>query len=247
MYRVTSERNGRAAGFTLIELLVVISIIALLAAILFPVFSRVRENARRSSCMSNLKQLGLAMTTYINDYDEKYPPLYFSNDGAAGFSQQTSTCLAAGNCDVGWAEMVQPYTSGIYVLQCPSEKRGPNLVNNWADTKVSYTDYWFSTYIANLKLSQIRYPALTAMHGEGNQGRSWSPGYGEDTGNGVVQQASYAQMAAQRHLEGSNFIFADGHGKWFHGSEDTTVDGMWDDDLDVNTTPKLGTVYSFTP
>ena len=64
---------GRYRGFTLIELLVVIAIIGILAAILFPVFSRARENARRTSCMSNLKQLGLAAMQYVQDYDGRYP------------------------------------------------------------------------------------------------------------------------------------------------------------------------------
>jgi len=66
------SRNNKSA-FTLIELLVVIAIISILAAILFPVFGRARENARRASCMSNLKQIGLAIMQYTQDYDEKYP------------------------------------------------------------------------------------------------------------------------------------------------------------------------------
>jgi prepilin-type N-terminal cleavage/methylation domain-containing protein len=71
--RRTGGRNSVQAGFTLIELLVVIAIIAILAAILFPVFARARENARRASCQSNLKQLGLAVMQYAQDYDEYYP------------------------------------------------------------------------------------------------------------------------------------------------------------------------------
>jgi prepilin-type N-terminal cleavage/methylation domain-containing protein len=83
----------RKTGFTLIELLVVIAIIAILAAILFPVFARARENARRTSCQSNLKQIGLAIAQYTQDYDEKLPMVYnWSGNGLSG-----------------WDEMVAPY------------------------------------------------------------------------------------------------------------------------------------------
>lgn len=70
-------KNQKRKAFTLIELLVVIAIIAILAAILFPVFARARENARRSSCLSNLKQIGLGAMMYIQDYDERYPQAYW--------------------------------------------------------------------------------------------------------------------------------------------------------------------------
>ncbi len=76
-----TEMKRKAKGFTLIELLVVIAIIALLAAIIFPVFARARENARRSSCQSNLKQIGMGFLMYTQDSDEVYPPtVYFSPD-----------------------------------------------------------------------------------------------------------------------------------------------------------------------
>lgn len=92
----------RHKGFTLIELLVVIAIIAILAAILFPVFARARENARRSSCQSNLKQIGLGLVQYSQDYDEMF--LNAGNDGGA----------------LIWGDLVQPYIKSIQVMECPS-------------------------------------------------------------------------------------------------------------------------------
>src|SRR5262245_63205815 len=95
----------RKDGFTLIELLVVIAIIALLAAILFPVFGRARENARRSACQSNLKQLGLGMMQYVQDNDERFPRLV----------------IQSGVYSDGWAGDIYPYVKSSSVFQCPSE------------------------------------------------------------------------------------------------------------------------------
>src|SRR5471032_3250205 len=99
-------------GFTLIELLVVIAIIAILAAILFPVFARARENARRASCQSNLKQIGLGTLQYCQDYDERYPNWGCRN--ALG---------GAGSDTVGVDEKLQPYLKSYQVLICPSDTR----------------------------------------------------------------------------------------------------------------------------
>ena len=91
-------------AFTLIELLVVIAIIAILAAILFPVFARARENARRSSCQSNMKQIGLGFLQYSQDYDEKFMLEYDASNGA------------------GYKQIVQPYLKSTQIWACPSNK-----------------------------------------------------------------------------------------------------------------------------
>ncbi len=104
----------RKRGFTLIELLVVIAIIAILAAILFPVFQKVRENARRTSCLSNLKQVGLAITQYYQDYDEK---------GPSGWDPY-------GRCS-GWAWQVYPYVKSTGTFACPDDTNGGKGVSSY--------------------------------------------------------------------------------------------------------------------
>jgi prepilin-type N-terminal cleavage/methylation domain-containing protein/prepilin-type processing-associated H-X9-DG protein len=124
-------------GFTLIELLVVIAIIAVLAAILFPVFARARENARRASCQSNLKQIGLGIAQYTQDYDERMP-LAYSYFGSA-------TTLPAGQTAFGWADAVQPYIKSTQVLQCPSENEWPATTNPFM---AGYSDYWYNCVLS---------------------------------------------------------------------------------------------------
>src|SRR6187401_2552257 len=107
--KALTGHNRHKQGFTLIELLVVIAIIAILAAILFPAFARARENARRASCQSQLKQIGLGIAQYTQDYDEKYPLVYVCYDGTCNSDYQY------------WQGLVQPYMKSTQIFVCPSQ------------------------------------------------------------------------------------------------------------------------------
>jgi len=113
----------RNHAFTLIELLVVIAIIAILAAILFPVFAQAREKARAISCVSNHKQIALGILMYIQDYDETFPRHYYSN----GSTSLTDPPFSPNTPDniVGWNEAIYPYVKNVQLFRCPDSPRGP--------------------------------------------------------------------------------------------------------------------------
>src|SRR5881396_2310328 len=106
--------RNKGSGFTLIELLVVIAIIAILAAILFPVFAQARESARAISCLSNMKQIGVAMTMYAQDYDERFAPERIVYDVANGCPE----CCHTDWTLIGWKAVTQPYIKNYQIYQC---------------------------------------------------------------------------------------------------------------------------------
>ncbi len=143
--RKTSASPNPVKAFTLIELLVVIAIIAILAAILFPVFARARENARRTSCTSNLKQIGLGLLQYSQDYDEKLPHDYFGPD----------TDSSGRGGAYKWMDAIYPYVKSEQIFICPSDTIGSLPTNNSRyayrpDGSTAGYQYLYGSYSANI-------------------------------------------------------------------------------------------------
>ena len=209
-------------GFTLIELLIVIAIIAILAAILFPVFARARENARRSSCSSNLKQIGLAFLQYAQDYDEKFTPQYTEGSGAAGF---VAVNVDSSTADKGWAELLQPYLKSRQIFQCPSESTLQAAAGN-----NEYTDYWYNLNLSRRNQATIEYSSLCVLGGDGISDNSQYNMDGlESTAASAVGTGRARVGHGLRHLSGSNYAFADGHVKWLPGAGGNTAYSVYDD------------------
>lgn len=192
-------------GFTLIELLVVIAIIAILAAILFPVFSRAREKARQASCISNLKQIQLATMMYTQDYDETYPPMFTVGGGESYLVYQ----------------LVNPYVKNTQVWICPSERTTQSYDDlNWLVQAsglpaLHYAGFDYMTYICNAWLQychDTNAPLTLAQMPRPSETVSWYDGV---MAVGPVETGSSTsrQPVLPRHNGTCNAAFADGHAK----------------------------------
>jgi prepilin-type N-terminal cleavage/methylation domain-containing protein/prepilin-type processing-associated H-X9-DG protein len=194
-------------GFTLIELLVVIAIIAILAAILFPVFARAREKARQTSCLSNVKQLTLGCLMYAQDYDEMLP--------AGRVQHYPATC--DNNSKAFWQHVVFPYVSNTQIFQCPSNSALRTTCGRfytWADAMAITNNYGincrgFGTS-GGLSMGSIPMPAEAYYLLCGyNAGGGWWRGF-----RAAYNTCSQDQYFRDIHNGGINIGLADGHAKW---------------------------------
>lgn len=225
----------RSSGFTLIELLVVIAIIAILAAILFPVFAQAREKARQTSCLSNQKQIGTATMMYVQDYDEMMPIGYFATTGYAS--------------EIIWHFVISPYMGeGKFdydnqskrpaVRTCPSsivrEGLSYSMNQRIGGNGDANDGGWY--YQPTSQAAIVR-PAETIIYGDGTQNPAWGGNCGAlyqwTPGRINGSSGAFATTDAQwdtldndkgvapatfqvryRHSGGANFVYTDGHAKW---------------------------------
>ena len=210
------KKSGKIFAFTLIELLVVIAIIAILAAILFPVFARARENARRSSCQSNLKQIGLGMLQYTQDYDEK-------------------TTLTDYNNVYSWRDSIYPYIKSEQIFVCPSDSgnnkyayKAPGSAGGLSNNgSYVYNHLYYNTAGISppgINIAAMDSAATTVWVGDGTNGGN--DFYCSDTGQNPVINGNLTPRIltnagsamgntglSERHLDTTVLLFCDGHVK----------------------------------
>jgi prepilin-type N-terminal cleavage/methylation domain-containing protein len=216
----------KRTGFTLIELLVVIAIIAILAAILFPVFAKAREKALANSCLSNVKQLTLSVLMYCSDYDNRFPNAtagYGSGgnpNGATGSSPRTAN--GGGTGAWGWYDNLLPYIKNAALFVCPDDPDQPVSDMPYTQYKSSYTmsgnlspDCNLSGPCAGWPINLIQNVAICYVIGPIGAKQSPREMAGGDWSYAISNAQPDIYPALFRHNGGENWGLTDGHAKWY--------------------------------
>ena len=241
------SRRSESKGFTLIELLVVIAIIAILAAILFPVFQKVRENARRTACLSNVKQLGLAFAQYNQDYDELFTAaFYYSSQGWAGRIYPYVKSSAVYTCPDDSTQAVTGGTPVSYAMnQDISFQGGPNYIGP-GESLASLTSP--ANTVLLFEVTGVQVNVTMPDEGSGNFTGAPTSGYLSPGSNGSVGPqisahwggggvANYVEGpnwsrrpgnngGVARHSNGANYLAADDHAKFLRNDQVSTGGGV---------------------
>jgi len=217
------KASSRSSGFTLIELLVVIAIIAILAAILFPVFAQAREQARKTSCLSNFKQVGLATMMYMQDYDGVWPIWWNGSD------QGKVEVSGEGRC---WGGVIDPYTKNSQIRKCPSDpNKTPDGYPDHLDARNQMAGaVQTMTSNRNIQYDDNKPSASSGVKPAMSEAEITNvastvaihEAIGADEGRTTPIQDSYTgwwganpQLYGDTHHQGGgNFVFFDGHAKW---------------------------------
>jgi prepilin-type N-terminal cleavage/methylation domain-containing protein/prepilin-type processing-associated H-X9-DG protein len=247
-------------AFTLIELLVVIAIIAILASILFPVFARAREQARKAACQSNLKQIGLSIAMYVQDYDETYPMAYMAYSASNPDWYGTTTASAA-----YWYTVLQPYAKNKQLFICPTagdiEQYSGGYGWNICGTKYTGTSdgkgngFGYNAGSVQtetptggfVKLSEVQEAANTVIvadppsNGYTSNGRYFYPSSGGGRSylpvlhGGKVGPFKGGTVTVSNYEGGSNYLFADGHVKYVTNGQAWSHNSMFNVDKTILT------------
>ncbi len=217
--QLRTRRHGRLHGFTLVELLVVIAIVAILAALLFPVFAQARESARTTSCLSNTRQIGTAVMLYAQDYDERIPPAI------------NAVLLPSGD-HVEWFTVLESYVKTNQVFFCPSHSGvNPSQPPSWGNISYGWNFFYLQANANQpepdlflnspaVLLAEMTSPAETVLLADSGS----SPGYPDNNQNGALDWLrapntepewwAYVNRPSDMHRGGANVAFCDGHSKW---------------------------------
>jgi len=224
------DMNKQRSAFTLIELLVVIAIIAILAAILFPVFAQAREQARKTVCLSNLKQTGLGLLMYSEDYDEQYVPWHTGTDMSASAGYLGNTVagppfIDSENFDLSWDRVIQPYIKNSLITGCPSDKSihpfPATEAGGYAVRSFSIPGNMGGGWCPNTPppaVAGVPEPSITIYLDErdncasGNSRHDWN----------WCSVTDAESESAWRHDAQQNFLYTDGHAKNTHWDSGTT-------------------------